>query len=209
MNPRARMILAIVAVLIIVALFFFLFIRSRQSELTQIRADIEAEENTSIQLTTELNRLKDLQERAPQLQAELAEIKQFVPETHEIPNLVFLLQDSATAAGVEFLSIAPALPAVPPEQAPLAEVRIEVTATGGYFSLQDFIRRLHNLDRAVRIDALTMSSEEEVPVRIELAMNLRVFFELPAEAPLAQEGVENVPPGTAPPPATPAPAPSP
>jgi Tfp pilus assembly protein PilO len=209
-NPRARMILAIIATVIIVALFFFLFIRSRQTELSQIRSDIEAEENTSIQLTTELNRLKDLQERAPQLQAELAEIKQFVPEDHEIPNFVFLLQDSATAAGVEFLSVSPELPDVPAEQAPLAEVRIQVEATGGYFSLQDFIRRLHNLGRAVRIDSLSMSAiEEEIPVPISLEINVRVFFELPAEAPLAEDAVENVPPGTAPPAEAPAPAASP
>jgi Tfp pilus assembly protein PilO len=184
-NPRARMILAIVATVVVVALFFFLFIRSRQSNLAQIRSDIEAEENTSIQLTTELNRLKDLQERAPQLQAELAEIKQFVPENHEIPNFIFLVQDSATAAGVDFLSMAPELPKVPPEQAPLAEVRITIQAKGGYFSLQDFIRRLHNLDRAVRIDSLTMAeaSEEGGPVEIAMEILARVFFELPAEAP--------------------------
>ena len=195
MNPRARMILAIVATVVVVALFFFLFIRSRQSELSQIRSDIEAEENTSIQLTTELNRLKDLQERAPQLQAELAEIEQFVPENHEIPNFIFLVQDSATAAGVDFLAITPELPKVPPEQAPLAEVRMAIEAKGGYFSLQDFVRRLHNLGRAVRIDALEMSAESEtVPVSIAMSLDARVFFELPAAAPLIDEAEENVAP---------------
>jgi Tfp pilus assembly protein PilO len=201
------MIFAIVAAVIIIALFFFLFIRARQTELAQIRSDIEAEENTAIQLTTELNRLRDLQDRAPELQAELTEIKQFVPENHEIPNFIFLVQDAATAAGVEFLRITPELPKVPPEQAPLAEVRMQIEGTGGYFSLQDFIRRLHNLDRAVRIDSLTMAAtEESIPVPIALEINVRVFFELPAAPPLTQEGAENVPaPGAA----TPAPGTSP
>jgi Tfp pilus assembly protein PilO len=201
------MILAIVASVIVIALFFFLFIRSRQTELAQIRSDIEAEENAAIQLTTELNRLRDLQDRAPELQAELAEIKQFVPENHEIPNFIFLLQDAATAAGVDFLRISPELPKVPPEQAPLAEVLMQIEGKGGYFSLQDFIRRLHNLDRAVRIDRLTMTGEDDqIPVPISLEISARVFFELPAEAPLTGEAVENVPPA---PGATPTPATSP
>jgi Tfp pilus assembly protein PilO len=205
------MILAIVAAVVVIALFYFLLIRSRQAELAQIRLDIETEENTSIQLTTELNRLKDLQDRAPELQAELAEMKQLVPENHEVPNFIFLVQDAATSAGVEFLRITPELPKVPLEQAPLAEVRMQIEALGGYFSIQDFIRRLHNLDRAVRLDSVTMTGEDEVPpVAITLEITARVFFELPADAPLTEGAEENVPPAPAEPgAASPEPATSP
>jgi Tfp pilus assembly protein PilO len=210
-SARARMILAIVAAVVVIALFYFLLIRSRQAELAQIRLDIETEENTSIQLTTELNRLKDLQDRAPELQAELAEMKQFVPENHEVPNFIFLVQDAATSAGVEFLRITPELPKVPLEQAPLAEVRMQIEALGGYFSIQDFIRRLHNLDRAVRLDSVAMTGEDEIPpVAITLEITARVFFELPADVPLTEGAVENVPPAPAEPgAASPEPATSP
>jgi Tfp pilus assembly protein PilO len=186
--------------------FFFLFIRSRQGELAQIRTEIEAEENRALQLTTELNRLKDLQQRAPELQAELAQIRELVPQEHDVPHFIFQVQDAATEAGVSFLDITPELPKTPPEAAPLAQVRMAITAQGGYFALQDFIRRIHELDRATRIDTISLGVEEAVaPITITADMQTRIFFELPA-VPAATESADNVPPPTAPVGASPTPA---
>ena len=198
MTARSRMILAIAGVLIVCVLFFFLFIRARQGELASVRTDIEAEENRALQLTTELNRLKDLQERAPELQAELAKIRELVPQQHEVPHFLFLIQDAATESGVNFLNITPELPKPPPEQAPLAEVRMSISAEGGYFSIQDFVRRLQELDRATRIDTLSLSGEAaEGTVLISLEISARVFFELPAPpAPEADTSGGIAPPTT-------------
>ena len=196
MNARSRMILAIVGVLVVCLLFFFLFIRSRQGELNTVRTNIENEENLALQLTTELNRLKDLQARAPELQAELAQIRELVPQEHEVPHFIFLVQDAATESGVSFLTITPTLPQTPPEQAPLAEVSMAIGARGSYFSIQDFIRRLHELDRATRIDNLTMGTDEG-GTTIGLDLQARIFFELPS-IPAAGEPSGNVPAPTEP-----------
>jgi len=196
MNARMRMILAIVGIVIIWLVFFFLFIRSRQGELAGIRAEIEAEESRALQLTTELNRLKELQERAPDLQAELSKIRELVPPEHDVPHFIFLVQDAATESGVEFLNITPELPKTPPEAAPLAQVRMAIGASGSYFSIQDFIRRLHDLDRAVRIDTITMGAEDGSLISMD--MQTRIFFELPAPPPAETDEAGNVPPPTAP-----------
>lgn len=198
MTGRSRMILAIVGVVIVWILFFFLFIRSRQGELATVRTNIEAEENRALQLTTELNRLKDLQERAPELQAELAKIRELVPLEHEVPHFIFLVQDAATESGVTFLTITPELPKTPPEAAPLAEVRMSIGANGGYFSIQDFIRRLQELDRATRIDSISMGADTEEGVTITLDIQARIFFELPAPPEAEEEETEGVAPPTAP-----------
>lgn len=197
MNARSRMILAIAGVVVICALFFFLFIRSRQTELGEVRASITAEEDRAIQLTTELNRLQALQERAPELQAELTRIRELVPVEHELPNYIFLVQDAATEAGVGFMSIGPELPKTPPEGAPLAEVRMAIEAEGGFFAIQDFLRRMYAVDRATRIDNLTMAADE-VTGEITLTMSTRIFFELPAAPETATGADPNVAPPTAP-----------
>jgi Tfp pilus assembly protein PilO len=191
------MILAIVGALIVCALFFFLFIRSRQGELREVRETITAEEDRAIQLTAELNRLKDLQRRAPELQAELTKIRELVPIEHELPNYIFLVQDAATEAGVDFVALAPELPKAPPEGAPLAEVRMAIDVNGGFFSIQDFLRRVYAVDRATRIDNLSLGIDEEGGGLV-LSMSTRIFFELPA-APDAATGADpNVAPPTAP-----------
>jgi Tfp pilus assembly protein PilO len=180
MSPRARLIIAALVSLAVLVAFFFFAVRPRQTELGEIRDQIEEEEAREMQLQAELNRLRDLQARAPELEAALEEIRQFVPRRHQVANFIFQVQDAADQAGIGFLEISPELPAEPPEGAQVAEIRHSIRAKGGYFSIQDFIRRLYRLDRALRIDVLEMAGEEEDgEVTINLSFTARIFFELP------------------------------
>ena len=179
MSARTRLVLAIVGVVLILLLFFFFFIRPRQADLSKVREDIEAEEARTAQLNTELARLQELQADAPALQAELAKIRGYVPQDDEVPNFIFLVQDAANASGVEFVSITPEQPKPPPEGAALAEIRITLGTGGGYFAVQDFVRRLHDLDRATRVDSLQLTRDEESG-DIIMSGTVRIFFEAPA-----------------------------
>ena len=199
MSPRARLVLSILAVIVVLLAFFFFFIRPRQQDLAAVRESIEAEEARTLQLQSELQRLQELQANAPELEAELATIRGYVPKDDEVPNFIFLVQDAANAAGVDFVQITPELPKPPPEGAALAEIRAQIGAGGGYFAIQDFIRRLHNLDRAVRIDGMTLSgTEEQGNVTITMTSTARIFFEAPAAAGAAVDPATGEP--AAPPP---------
>jgi len=182
MSPRARMILAIVLSLVVAVAFFFLFVRPRQDELADVREQVETEEARTTTLEAELARLEELQANAPELEAELARIRELIPNDDAIPNFIFLVQDAANSAGVDFVQISPEQPKPPPEGTALGEIRMQIGAGGGYFSIQDFIRRLHNLDRAARIDNLTLSGTEleTGAVDVILSSTVRVFFEPPA-----------------------------
>lgn len=184
MTARTRLILAILGVLVLLIAFFYFFIRPRQAELTQVREDIETEQSRTVQLQSELKRLQDLQANAPELQAELATIRGYIPADDEVPNFIFLVQEAANSAGVDFVSITPELPKAPPEGAALAEIRATIGAGGGYFAIQDFIRRLHALDRAVRIDNFSLSGTEDETGEVVITMSsvARIFFEPPAPA---------------------------
>lgn len=213
MSPRARLILSLVAVFVVLVVFFFLFIRPRQQELARVEESIVVEEARTQQLQTELARLQELQANAPELEAELARIRGFVPRDDEVPNFIFQVQDAANAAGVDFVSITPELPKPPPEGAALAEIRTQIGAGGGYFAVQDFIRRLHALDRAVRIDNLTLTGAEDPAtgdVTLTLAAAARIFFETAAATGAVDPatGLPPVDPATGQPVTTPAPAPT-
>jgi Tfp pilus assembly protein PilO len=201
------MILTVVASVVVLAAFFFLFIKPRQSELGKVRDAVEQEEARTVSLRSELRRLQALQENAPKLEAELARFRELVPSNHDVASFIFLVQDAADAAGVDFVQIAPEQPGSPPEGAPVAEVRATIGAGGGYFSVQDFMRRLYDLDRALRIDNLTLTGEESDTGETDLTVNMtsRIFFEPPggisagtaAGAP-AGTGTETTAPATAP-----------
>ena len=202
MNQRARLILVIVAGVLLCLAVYFLLVRSRQGELDTINENIAAETSRTAQLQVELERLQDLQRRAPELQAELDRFRGLVPANHEIANLMLMIDEAAKESGVTFADIAPELPKSPPEGAALAEVRMVIGSSGGYFALQDFVRRLYDLDRALRIDNIAMTgSEDETGSSIDLQVTARVFFDLAGAA-----GTSTTPPpNTTTPAETPAP----
>ena len=201
MRGRSRLILTIVGMLLLCLLAFFLFVKPQRSELAEVRAQIDTANAETLQLQAELERRQQLQENATQLEAQLTKIRRLVPVRAEVPNFIFQVQDAANAAGIDFVQITPELPKPPPEGATLAQVRMTIAAKGGYFSIQDFIRRLHALDRAVRIDNFGLVGEQvDGTVRLTMSSSARVFFELPDPAPVGAAVV----PG-----ATPTPTPTP
>lgn len=182
MSQRTKMILAAAGCFVVALLFFLLFIRPRQAELGRLDQAIRDEEARTQQLQAELQRLEALRDAAPELQARLQELRAFVPRENEVPNFIFQVQEAADAAGVDFVQITPEPPKPPPEGAPLAEIRVQINAEGGYFSIQDFIRRLYALDRAVRIDLFSLSGEEDTEtgeLTVMMESTARIFFDLP------------------------------
>lgn len=208
MSARNRLILAIAAVVIVLIAFYFIFVRGRKNELSSIREQTATEQSTTVQLRAQLQQLQDLQANAPKLQAQLDKFRELVPNNHEIANFIFQTQAAADEAGVDFVSITPELPKPPPEGAALAEVRLQIGGTGGYFSLQDFIRRLYDLDRAVRIDNLQMSAAETETggSSITLGMTVRIFFQVPGATGGSTTFTDTGTPAPAPVETTPAPA---
>ena len=204
MRGRSRLLAVIAATLAVLLLFYFFMIRPRKAELAEVKVQVEAEENRTGQLRLELARLEALRDDAPKLRAELAKILQYVPKNHETPNFIFTIEDTANEAGVEILSLTNQQAKAPQEGATLAEVAVQLQINGGYFAVQDFMRRLYDLDRALRIDVITMTGEESEDGDVEIAvqMNARMFFQLPeASAPVPAPGATPDPVVTPSPPA--------
>lgn len=201
MTGRGRIIIVGLLTLLACFLLYFFFVKPQRARLAEVRTEIATEEARTVALQAELQRLRDLQANAPKLQAELAEIRRFVPTKPELSNFIFQIQEAANRAGLDFVQITPELPEPPPEGATLAQVRATVGATGGYFSLQDFLRRLYALDRALRADTLgiTVDSLEPFGTRLDMTMAVRVFYELPAVP--AAAPVTGTAPGVSPTPA--------
>jgi Tfp pilus assembly protein PilO len=187
-KEHKQLILGSVAIVLVMAVMFFLLVGPRRGQLAEAKEKVKAAQSETVVLETELARLEGLQKQAPQLQAALDEISDLVPEENRVSNFVFQVQQEANRSGLDFISITPQLPKSPPEGAPLAEVKIDIGAKGSFFTIQDFIRRLTELDRAVRIDGFTMTAvqeEQEEGVtedKVELTASARIFFEQPEGA---------------------------
>ncbi len=215
MRGRSRLVIAIAGMLVLLLLAYFFLIRPRKAELAEVKVQVEAEETRTEQLRLELAQLEALRDNAPKLAAELAKVLQFVPKNHETPNFIFTIKDTADKAGVDVVTLTNEQAKAPKEGAILAEVAVQLGIKGGYFAVQDFMRRLYDLDRALRIDVLTMTGaiDEAGDVEITVQMSARIFFQLPeASAPAPVPGATPDPaltptpvPPVSPAPASPAP----
>jgi Tfp pilus assembly protein PilO len=182
-SARAKYVLAGVASLLLCAAFFFFFVKSRQGELADVREQVDAAKSETVSLQADLDRLEGLKANASKYEARLAEIREAVPQHDQVANFVFQVQDAADRSGIDFVEITPELPKTPPEGAAVAEVRTVIGAEGGYYALQDFLRRLYDLDRALRVDSFTMNADEDQDTDalvVTLQATSRIFFELPA-----------------------------
>ena len=180
MSARAKMVVTVAVVFLVLLATYFFLIRSRRSELDAVNKDIAVEQDRTSLLNTELARLRALEKQAPQLQAALKKFTKLVPEDYEIPEFIFQVQQASAEAGLDFVKITPEIPKAPPETTAVGEVRMTVGARGGYFPVQDFMRRLYDLERAFRIDNFTMTGEQEAETgvtNIDLQATARIFFQ--------------------------------
>jgi Tfp pilus assembly protein PilO len=185
MTGRTKMILSVLGVVALGVATFFLAVKPRQDELGRVRDNVAKEQDRTQSLEAELAHRQQLQENAPQLEAQIAKFRELVPEDDQVANFIFQVQEAANESGVGFVEITPDLPTPPVEGAEVAEVKSIIGARGGYFAVQDFFRRLYGLDRAVRIDEVTMDAEEDQTTQetlVKLGATARIFFELPVGA---------------------------
>jgi Tfp pilus assembly protein PilO len=199
---RARLTLVIAATLVVCAAFYMFFVKSRQDELADVRKQVEAAEDESVSLQAQLDELQALKENAPKAEARLNEIRDLVPQDDQVANFIFQVQDAANRAGVDFVTVTPEQPKAPVEDpsASVAQVRVTLGAeSSDYFAIQDLVRRLYDLDRAVRIDNLALDADEDEDsgvVTITMTAAARIFFENRGGAPGTVPGTTTSAPGT-------------
>ncbi len=125
-------------------------VHKRQSELTQA----QQQEQT---LRAQLAQLQQARREAKDVQRKLAQLQTKIPPTADLPSLIRLLQGAADAAAVDFLSVSPGTPSPPVTGTGVSTIPTQITAQGSFFSVEEFLFRLEQLPRAVKITQLSIS----------------------------------------------------
>ena len=159
-----------------VLVFWFIFLWSPQgSKISKAKERKVQAESEQQELQLRIARLKSLQQQEPQKRAQLESLRVAIPDE---PNLAQFILDANTAAnisGIQFLSISPSppaaatgptgsaaapapSPATPAAGAKPAVINLQMSVSGGYFQVVDFINRLNGLPRLVVIDSLGLTA---------------------------------------------------
>jgi Tfp pilus assembly protein PilO len=172
-----------------VLLFWFVLLWSPQgSKISKAKERKVQAESDQQELRVRIARLKSLQQAEPQKRAQLESLRVAIPDE---PNLAQFILDANTAAnvsGIQFLSISPSPPSAgtgpaaagsTPTSTPAAGARpavinLQLSISGGYFQIVDFVNRLNGLSRLVVIDSLNLTGGSQAAPGTSSGLNAAI-----------------------------------
>jgi Tfp pilus assembly protein PilO len=154
-NRRAPIIAGVIAVAVAL-LAVFLLVRPKMSEVSTTEDDLQTAEDQEVTLAAQLNALQDAQAAAPETEQEIAAIDAEIPPTADLPSLFRLLQGAADRSVVDFFSFSPGTPA-PNTAGTFSTIASQVTVSGGYFAIDEFLFLLETLPRAAKVTTLAVT----------------------------------------------------
>ena len=154
MNRRAPIIAG--AILLVALLAVFLMVLPKMSEVGETEDQLQESQDQEINLAAQLNALEDAQAAAPETELEIAAIDAQVPQTADLPRLFRELQGAADRAAVDFFSFTPGTP-VPNLTGSYSTIASQITVSGGYFAIDQFLFLLETLQRAAKVTTLAVT----------------------------------------------------
>lgn len=145
MTRRTELILAAAGAVLVVAAGVLLLVRPTQQATAEAKADQAAAVSESQSLRDQIKALEALEPNEAELRAKASLARQEFPATPALPGLLDALQDAASQAGVELATVAPDTPKPSAVSPQLAEITTNLTVSGGYFQIEDFLVRLEDL----------------------------------------------------------------
>jgi type IV pilus assembly protein PilO len=200
---------AVAAVLLLIA-GWFLLISPQRSQAADLRDQVTAQNAANDAIALKTKQLQAQFASLPERQAQLAEIKQQMPENPALPSLIRDLSSYAESAGVKLdsvapgtpVAVAPAAPAAPagqpvaPGQAPAAastdgllSIPTTVTAIGSYSELTLYLQKLQSsMRRAFLVNTVNLTKANTTGGSsgdLTMTLNAEIFVMQAAAAPAA------------------------
>ena len=177
MNGRAPIIAG--AIVLVALLVVFLMVLPKMSEVGETEDQLRQAQDQEINLAAQLNALEDAQAAAPETELEIAAIDAQVPQTADLPRLFRELQGAADRAAVDFFSFTPGTP-VPNLTGSYSTIASQITVSGGYFAIDQFLFLLETLQRAAKVTTLAVTPSaggEETTTTSTSTLQLQITVE--------------------------------
>jgi type IV pilus assembly protein PilO len=156
------MITVLVVVLEAAALVWFLYL-PKHKELEGLKVELSKLQSEIEEKTRIANNLPRLQKEYEQLNIELAQALTELPNSKEIPSLLTSITTVGKSAGLDFLVFRPK-GEIPKDF--YAEVPVDITIYGSYFSVANFFAAVANLPRIVNISNVVFADIKNVNNRM-------------------------------------------
>ena len=189
---RRPVLIGVAAALGVLLIWFVLLWSPQGSKISKAKHRTAQAESEQQELQLRIARFKSLQQEEPQKRAQLESLRVAIPDE---PNLAQFILDANTAAnvsGIQFLSISPsppvassgpagsgstappATPTTPAAGTRPAVINLQLSISGGYFQVVDFVNRLNGLSRLVVIDSLNLTGGAQASSGSSSGLNVAI-----------------------------------
>jgi Tfp pilus assembly protein PilO len=187
---KAKLILiGVGAALVITGLWYFALWSPQGKNLDKAKADQAAAEQRASQLSARLAHDKKLQANAAVLERDRALLATAIPSTDQLDQFILQVNDKASKAGVQFVSVAPQQPNLG-SAAPGAAaggptvIGLQIQATGDYFAILRFLEQLRDGERLMTVENFSLSKGGEGG-QMSASIGGRMFMNPQAATPVA------------------------
>ena len=155
MNRRAPIIAGVISA-VVALLAVVLLVLPKMGDVSTTEEELQSAEDQEVALAAQLAALQDAEAAAPETEQEIGAIEEQVPPTANLPSLFRLLQGAADRSAVDFFSFSPGTPA-PNAAGTYSSLASQVTVSGGYFAIDEFLFLLETLPRAAKVTTLAVT----------------------------------------------------
>jgi Tfp pilus assembly protein PilO len=154
-NRRAPIIAGVISAAVAL-LAVLLLVLPKMGDVSTAEEELQSAEDQEVALAAQLDALQEAEAAAPKTEQEIGAIEEQVPPTANLPSLFRLLQGAADRSAVDFFSFSPGTPA-PNAAGTYSSIASQVTVSGGYFAIDEFLFLLETLPRAAKVTTLAVT----------------------------------------------------
>ena len=179
MSRRATAI-AIAAAAAITLIWYVTLWSPQSKSIKTANARTVAAQATQAGLRTDISVLKEEQAQLPSKQAELAKLKQALPDMPSLDILIDNINAAAIGSGVDWQTISPTKPAgysggQGNSAAAAQSMPVTMSANGLYAQLLDFVNRLNAMPRLLTVGSINISGVGG-PAKTTAQITTQVFY---------------------------------
>jgi len=171
-SQREQIMLIFVVAFLIVALFGIFVVMPKMNQISDLRNQQESENQKLESAKVTLDRLKALKKDSPRIEAEIAKLRVKMPENPELPSLLIEINNISIKAGIDFITISPGNLS---EQEGYEEIPLQITITGRFFDLIDFLYRIRAHEREIKVTGLSISAGPDGLPHLSVAIKASTF----------------------------------
>jgi Tfp pilus assembly protein PilO len=174
---RRGLILGLLAAVLLAVAWWFFLISPRNGQIDEARSDLRTAQEEETLLRTRIRALEEIRDAEVEYLAAMGRLDTLIPSRPLLEEFIEQINDLADQNDILLRSLAPSVPAATGEESPLREISINAQIDGQFFDVIGFLFGLTDLERLVRVDAISASSAslEGGETILSVSLELRLF----------------------------------